>query len=148
MDREKLKQMENEDHLIWLEKYLEEKGYIKFWDLFNSICTKSIKYYSKKVIKLELNCPAIMNLSTRNDLNHKERTALLMIYLKMGKEGEERLWEILRQQTNFNERTSRDQIDYYKKKNKIYGISCEKLREWNICKEDFADCNKYNDKSI
>jgi len=144
-EKEKTFNFEDKDHLNWLKKYAEDNGIKKFYNLFWRIAGQvSWKFYSSKPVQLELNCPAIMALSNRKDLNHRERTALMMLYLKLGKDGEDRLWEILKQQINFKENICNKQIEYYKKKGKMKGISCEKLREWNICHSEFSDCYKWS----
>ena len=87
---------------------------------------------------IENKCEAIQNMLLRNNLNHKERTALLFIYMKLGSVGEQRLWEILKQQKNYNYNICKGQIENYKKRGKFKGISCEKLKEWGVCK---YECN-------
>ena len=143
---EKRYTLEEQDHLNWLKKYAEENGLKSFYNLFWRIASQvSWKFYSSKTVQFELNCPAIMNLSTRKDLNHRERTAMMMLYLKLGKSGEERLLEILKQQNNFKEKITMQQINAYKIKNKMLGISCEKLKEWHICYSEYNDCSKWSD---
>jgi len=138
-----LEKLSEEDHLIWLHKYAEEKGLPEFWKLFWGISSSiSSKFYKKKVVQFELKCPAIMSLTTRKNLNHRERTALMMLYLKLGDDGEKRLYEILTQQDNYKESLCKYNIEYYKKHGKNLGISCEKLKEWGICDSEFSDCHK------
>ena len=138
--------MDKEELQIELELFLKREGVIPLWNL----CSEAIYNYSGRQWKekewiYEVSCPALQNLATKKDLNHRERTALLLTFIKLGKRGEEKLWEIMRQQTNFSEQTTKRQIESYKKKGKFYGISCEKMIEWGICGEKFSDCPKFKE---
>lgn len=130
---------------IKLRRYFNEYGFQEFWKLFNDITyQENKKHWKNKVIQYELICPAVTSIIVKDDLNHHERTALMFLYLKLGKKGEERLWEILRKQKNFKESICKTQIENYKEKGKMMGISCEKMMEWGICNEEWSDCHKYN----
>lgn len=127
-----------------LRKYYQEKGFNELWSLFKEITyEESRKFFNNKITQFELACPAVANLSTKENLNHIERTTLLFIYMRFGKKGEERLLEILKQQRNYKESICRRNIEDYKKKKEHPMISCGKLVEWRICNESFNDCHKY-----
>jgi hypothetical protein len=144
MDEETLKKVEETELLIGLRKYFNKYGFVDFWRLFNEIVYEENRvYWKNKVVTYELMCPAVMELASKEELNHKERIALMLCYLRLGNKGEERLWEILKKQKNFNEAVCRTNIESYKKKGKLLGISCEKLVEWGICHIGFEDCHKY-----
>jgi hypothetical protein len=156
MNEEILEKVENAEMYRKLYRYCEKEGNVKFWQLFSLVSGQvNKKYWKSKVIEYELKCPAIQSLTSKNNLNHQERIALLFIYTKLGEKGEQRLWEILKQQKNFKENICKQQIESYKKKGKRLGISCEKLIEWGICNDNFDDCKQYqkikgvkDDKSI
>lgn len=138
-----LKEIEEEDHMIWLEKQVQEKGVLTIIDMIWKLAHKT--NMKKKTMSFELNCPAIISLTAKTNLNHKERTALMMLYLAL--KDEDRLMEIMRMQDNFNEKICHAQIINYKKSGFMKGISCEKLIEWHICNDNFSDCNKHKEAS-
>lgn len=93
--------------------------------------------------RTELTCQAISALTLKKKLSHIERTSLMMIYLKIGPDGEKRLWEILKLQKNYKFNICKSQIENYKKKGLMKGLTCKKLVEWRICGERFSTCDKY-----
>lgn len=127
-----------------LRTFYNKFGVKEYWITCNQIVyEENKKYWESKPIEFELRCPAIASISTKEKLNHHERLALMFCFLKMGKEGENRLWEILKKQKNFNEQICKENIGGYKKKGLMRGISCEKLMDWGICNIDCSDCPKY-----
>ena len=74
-------------------------------------------------------------------LNHKERMYLTILYLRMGKKGERRLYDIFKRQANYNANTTKKNIEGFKKKGKSYGVSCNKLIQERLCTE--YDCDYY-----
>ena len=134
----------DEELFISLMQYSNKYDIVRTWKLFDKVSREYHKeIFRNKAISAELHCPAIIALSEKKELNHKERMALLFIYLGLGKNGEERLMEILKRQDNYDENICRTQIENYEKKGKMLGISCEKLKEWNICHSEFSDCDRY-----
>lgn len=90
--------------------------------------------------RMEENCKAIASMIIKRELNHKERTALLFCYMKLGKEGEDRLRDILKQQLNYRYSITEKQLNGYRNKEK-YGIRCETLLDWGVCRKDwFENC--------
>jgi hypothetical protein len=144
-NKEILNKIDNEDFELAIEKYLKKNGLIALNNLVWEVTYRTLKeVWGNAVFNAELLCPALAYLSTKTNLNHKERTALMMIYLKIDK-GEERLLDILKSQDNFNENICKNQINSYKKKNNLMGISCEKLIEWGICNSEYSDCPKFEE---
>jgi len=94
----------------------------------------------EQIVQLEQKCPAIQRMLQKNNLVHIERTALLFIYIPLGKKGEERLKQIMQAQQNYKPNTTNTQIENYKKKGKFYGITCNKLYEWGICNGEKEAC--------
>ena len=88
--------------------------------------------------RMEAKCPAIGNLLSKTHLSHQERVALLLVYMRLGNDGEQRLIEIMSWQENFNLKITKTQIEGYKRKGKFLGVSCQKLRGWSICP---GECN-------
>lgn len=87
------------------------------------------------IFKMENKCNALKKLIKKNKLNHQERTALLFLYIPFKEKGEKRLHQILSLLSNYKFHTTKIQIDSYKKKKQLYGLSCKKLQEWGICNE-------------
>jgi hypothetical protein len=97
---------------------------------------ENIEATPESLKNMEESCKALRILIGKTILDHKERMALLFIYSKFGKTGEKRLHQILSKTSNYSFEKTQDQIDRYKSKGELRGISCEKLREWGICQED------------
>jgi len=93
---------------------------------------------------MEKNCLWLKDTIKKTNLNHEERSALMFLYMKLGKHGEARLKEILKRQKNYSETKTNYIINYYKKQKKFYGISCKKLIEKRLCK--FSKCSTYREE--
>lgn len=137
-----------ETELRWiLKEYYKEKGKVGLYNLLDNIINESdMEFWNLKTTRLELGCPAIMELTNRDNLNHKERMALLLVYKKLGNEGKERLMTILKQQKNYDENKTKKIIEGFLKKDNGLVVSCAKLQEWNICDDKCSDCHKYKKK--
>lgn len=85
--------------------------------------------------RMEENCLWLKKTLQNINLNHKERLYLTIIYLRLGKMGKKRLYEIFATQQNYNERITKQNIEGFAKKGKSYGVSCEKLVNMRLCKE-------------
>ena len=106
----------------------------KLQEFVYRFCNKRLSLVNnKEIAQMETGCKAITNMLTKTNLNHKERSALMFIYLKFGDKGEQRLREILSRQSNYNEHITTVQLENYKKRNKFLGITCKKLIEWGVC---------------
>lgn len=96
---------------------------------------------NSKIDTMEKQCKVLHYLISKKDLNHRERMILLFTYCKFGKNGVERLKQILSQQTNYKKHITETQINAYLKKKKFYGISCKKIQEW--INKDYCKGCKY-----
>ena len=92
------------------------------------------------IYEMEQGCKAIKNMAGQTELNHLQRTALLMCYAQFGDPGIKRLHQILSYTKKYSYTTTQYQIDAYLKKNKRYGITCNKMRKWGLC--SYASCQK------
>jgi hypothetical protein len=145
-------QMENQTHhrKIYNKKtFIKEKNY-GVNKIPKEVISKAKKLFSRynagaalnlspienpRILNFEKKCQAINTLIRRNNLDHRERLYLLIQYMKLGSNGEQRLREIFRQQQNYNPKITGAIIKSFKKKGKFYGMSCKKSKEWKMCPE-------------
>jgi len=122
---------------------------IKFDDYMMRFCKlrEHIKKYplqistSTNITLMENKCGWLKRTLEYINLNHKERLFLTILYLKQGKKGEQRLYEIFKRQLNYDVNTTKKNIEGFKKRGKSAGVSCERLITERLCTE--YDCDYY-----